>query len=64
VEGLYQRGLIYTKHKPSGHLYQVAHTTMSSAGKTLAQVKVKIGVLELLCSSAAQVTVPSVMSLE
>jgi hypothetical protein len=55
---LVQRGLIYTEHKPSGHLYQgVTHTTMSSSVMTLTQVKVRIGVLY---TSAAQFTVPSV----
>jgi hypothetical protein len=54
-------GSICTEHKPVGHLYQgVTHTTMSSAVKALTQVKVRIGVMPLLCTSAAQVTVPSV----
>ncbi len=52
---------VYTEHKPSGHLYQgVTHTTMSSAVKTLTQVKVRICVMRLLCTPAVQVTVSSV----
>jgi hypothetical protein len=42
----HKRGLIYTGHKSSGHHYQgFTHTAMSSAVKTLTQVKVRIGVM-------------------